>query len=43
MYFLDSSYIINLIFKDKINHTNASTLKEITQHEQKLINNTCLF
>ena len=42
MIFLDSSYIISILFSDDINHQRAKELKKFFTHERMMINNTVL-
>ena len=42
MIFLDSSYILSLIFENDINHLKAMQLRILIEDEAKMINNTVI-
>ena len=42
MIFLDSSYIISLIFENDKNHFKAMQIRDLVEDEAKMINNTVL-
>ena len=42
MIFLDSSYILSLIFENDINHLKAMQIRYVLEDEAKMINNTVL-
>lgn len=42
MIFLDSSYILSLIFENDINHLKAMQLRYLIEDEAKMINNTVI-
>lgn len=42
MIFLDSTFILALIFEDQIQHERAKELYKLIAHETKIINNTIL-
>ena len=42
MIFLDSTFILALIFKDQVKHQRAKELSKLIAHESKIINNTII-